>query len=129
METRQQRRLRKSEANKLFKLPPGDFKVIDLHKAKYVPSWLTRAFMNNRYVVMIDDNAKTNKGAAIKAMIQRHDDRPIPNHWSEMQNIKNKIFGKEAVGVEYFPRESELTDKHNIYWMWIFENDILPLPI
>ena len=40
---------------------------------------------------MIDDNAKTDVGIGIRAMIQKHDDSPIKNHWQEIQNIKNEI--------------------------------------
>ena len=130
METlnREQRRERIKQANKRFKLPAGELKPIDLATAQHVPEWMTRAFINNRYVVMINDNAETDKGNAIRAMIQKHDDTPIVNHWSEMQKIKNELFGKEAIGVEYFPKESQLTDDHNIYWLWIFPEGVIPIP-
>ncbi|WP_372934962.1 DUF7694 domain-containing protein [Mariniphaga sediminis] len=128
METRQMKRARKKEAQKKFKLPAGKFSPVDLNIREH-PHWMTRAFINNRYVVMINDNAKTTHGTAIRAMVQRHDDTPIPNHWREMQNIKNELFGGETIAVEYYPRESELTDDHNIYWMFIYPNNILPIPI
>lgn len=120
--------MRKSKAiKKLLSLPPGKFNEIDLtivHK----PGWMSRAFQNNRYMVMICDNAKTNKGKAIKALIQRHDDMPIPNHWAEIQKIKNEIFGEETLAIEYYPKESQLIDEHNIYWIWIFPEGVLPIP-
>jgi hypothetical protein len=124
---RQQNRARIKEAQKLFKLPAGELKPIDLSKREH-PDWMTRAFMNNRYVVMIDDNARTDKGCAIKAMIQKHDDSPIVNHWSEMQKIKNELFGTETMAVEYYPKESQLMNDHNIYWLWVFPQGILPIP-
>lgn len=105
-----------------------NFELVDLNKKDH-PSWMTRAFINHRYIVMINDNSKTTKGAAIRAMIKKHDGNPIPGHWSEIQKIKNEIFGKEAVAVEFYPKESELVNEKNIYWIWIFEEDILPLPI
>ena len=123
--TRAERRKRLQEANKLLKLPPGKLMPVDLVINPH-PSWMTRVYRNNRYVVMIDDNAKTSKGPAIKAMVQRHDDTPIPNHWRELQNIKNEIFGPETTAIEYFPAESELVDEHNIYWFWIFPDGDLP---
>ena len=122
-----QRRGRSKVADKLFKLPPGVLKPIDLNTQEH-PSWMTRAYMNNRYVVMIDDNAKTDKGIAIKALIQRHDDTPIPNHWSEIQSIKNELFGEETTGIEYYPAESRLLNDHNIYWLWIFPESLIPIP-
>ncbi len=124
---REQKRDRVKLAKKLYKLAPGKLQPIDLSK-EASPVWMTRAYKNNRYVVMIDDNAETNKGTAIKAMVQRLDDTPIPNHWSEMQKIKNELFGTEAVGIEYFPKESQLTDDHNIYWLWVFDEEMLPIP-
>ena len=123
--SRDQKRARVKLAKKLYHLPPGELRSIDLCGH---PTWMTRAYKNNRYIVMIDDNAETDKGTAIKAMVQRLDDTPIPNHWSEMQKIKNELFGKEAVGIEYFPKESELTDDYNIYWLWIFDEKLLPIP-
>ena len=125
---RTQKRERVNVAKKLFKLPAGKLQEIDLNTKDH-PVWMTRAFMNNRYVVMIDDKARTDKGYAIKAMIQRHDDTPIPNHWSEVQAIKNELFGREAMGVEYYPKESGLMNDHNIYWLWIFPEGVLPTPL
>jgi hypothetical protein len=108
-------------AKKLLKKPPGKLEKITLDESS--PHWMTRAYKNNRYVVMINDNATLPLDGfsipAIKAMVQRHDDRPIPNHWQEMQSIKNQIFGKESAAVEFYPKESKLVDKANIYWMWV----------
>ena len=126
-QTRIQSKNRQKVAIRLFKKSAGQFERIDLSKRVH-PSWMTRAYMNNRYVVMIDDKAKTDKGIAIKAMIQRHDDSPIPQHWSELQNIKNELFGKEATGIEYYPAESKLMNDHNIYWLWVFPEGMLPIP-
>ena len=122
---RELRRQRKIEAKKLLKLPPGKFKPIDLKKINH-PNFITRAFKNNRYVVMISDNHPTSKGFAIRAMIQNHFDQPIKNHWSEIQKIKNEIFGKETKAIEFYPKDSELVDAHNIYWIWVFPDGTLP---
>ena len=116
---REQDQGRQKAADRRFKLPPGELGPIDLAWCG-APSWMSRAFSNNRYVVMIDDRSPTTVGHVARMMVQRHDDKPIPGHWREMQNIKNAIFGKEATGVEYYPAESELVDMHNIYWMWIY---------
>lgn len=120
-------KLRQKEANKLFKIKPSKFEPINLLEATSVPSWMTRAYKNNRYVVMIDDCAFMKGGTrAIKALIQKHDGLPITNHWREMQNIKNEVFGKEVMAIEYYPKESELIDEANIYWLFIFEDGIIP---
>lgn len=89
---------------------------------------MTRAFANNVYIVMINDQHVTTKGPATLAMIQRHDNKPLKNHWKTIQGIKNKIFGKETVGVEFYPKESQLIDEFNIYWLWIFDEELLPIP-
>lgn len=78
---------------------------------------------------MVDDNAKTTAGNAIKIMIRANDAKPIVNHWSEIQKIKNEIFGEDATAIEYFPSEKNLADVANIYWIWIFPDGVLPMPV
>lgn len=127
--SRTQRRLRQKEANKRLVQKETPFKEFDINSVRAKYEGLTRAFANNRYIVQIDDNAETSKGKCIRAMIQTLDDKPIVNHWSELQRIKNEIFGKEKVGIEFYPKVSELIDDHNIYWLWIVEPDLLPMPL
>lgn len=77
---------------------------------------------------MIYDNKPMTKGiSATLAMIQKHDALPIPNHWKELQRIKNEIFGKEVTAIEYYPKESELIDVANIYWLFMFEENVIPI--
>lgn len=119
---------RRQAANRALLKSSPVFQEIDMEEREH-PDWMTRAFSNNRYIVMIMDNAPTTHGPAIRAMVQKHDDTPILSHWSEMQNIKNKIFGTECVAVEYYPAESQLENSHNIYWMWVFPPGILPIAL
>ena len=122
-------KLQKASAKKRLSKPKGPLEPVDLEKHPG-PVWMTRAFMNNRYVVMIDDNVTLDTGTtAIKAMVQRHDDKPIPHHWREMQAIKNEIFGRETTAIEYYPPESKLTDDANIYWLWVLPDGTLPVAI
>ena len=79
-------------------------------------------------MVMVYDKSRVTTGFAIRVMVQKHDDTPIFNHWKEMYKIKNEIFGEETTAIEYYPAKSELIDDHNIYWMWIFEEGVLPIP-
>lgn len=119
-------KLRQKEANKLFKFNETPLVEVDLSSGS-APAWMTRCFRNNRYIVMINDHCKMTGGhSAIRAMVQKHDALPIPNHWSEMQRIKNKLFGDETMAIEYYPAQSELTDQANIYWMFIFKDGIIP---
>jgi hypothetical protein len=120
---------RKIKALKLLKQMPVEFTAVDLQTANAVPKWCTRAFYNNRYFVTINDNAKTTNGAATVAMIQNHFNTPIVNHWKEIFKIKNELFGEDTVAVEYYPSVNDLVDDKNIYWIWIFKEKQLPIPI
>lgn len=124
--TKRQRRL---AAQAEFKKPVTEFEQIDLTTVNFIPKGMTRAFRNTRFTIMVYDFSPVSTGTAIRVMVQKHDDTPIVNHWREMQNIKNKIFGEETTAIEYYPAKSQLIDDHNIYWMWIYENGVLPLPI
>jgi len=124
--TKRQRRL---AAQKEFRKPVSAFEQIDLSKVSFIPDGMTRAFRNTRFTVMIYDYSPVTTGTAIRVMIQKLDDTPIVNHWSEIMKIKNEIFGEEVTAVEYYPAKSELIDDHNIYWIWIFPDGVLPLPI
>lgn len=116
-------------ASRLLKEKETKFAPLDLHKAEYVPPGMTKAFKNNRYTVMIYENQATTAGFATRVMVQNHFNKPIENHWSEMNRIKNEIFGEETVAIEYYPQKSKLLDTHNIYWMWIYPTNALPVPI
>jgi hypothetical protein len=118
---------RRNKAAELFKLKPGPLLPINIQEASYIPPGMTRAYQNNRYTVMVYENTNTTHGIATVARIQRHDDRPFDKHWSEMQAIKNEIFGAEVTAVEYYPAVSKLEDLHNIYWMFIFPEGVLPI--
>lgn len=115
------KKLSEKNGKKLMKKPAGDLLPIDLTASPVAaPEWMTRCYRNNRYTVMINDNAERSGLLAIKAMVRQHDGLPIKNHWREMQNIKNAIFGREAEAVEFYPKESELVDVANVYWLWVF---------
>lgn len=120
------KRQRRIEAERLMKQPESKFELCDLSNSSFIPIGMTRAYRNNRYTVMIYDNAQTTHGPVIQVLIQKHTDTPIVNHWSEIQRIKNEIFGPETMAIEYFPAESELINNHNIYWIFIFPDGVIP---
>lgn len=107
------------------------FEQIDLYgmRKDVIPTGMTRAYRNNRYTVMIYDGSMTTAGPVTRALIQNHFDEPIKNHWSEIQRIKNEVFGPEVTAIEYYPAESQLINQHNIYWIWIFPQGVLPMPV
>lgn len=49
--------------------------------------------------------------------IRRHDEKPSCP-WSHKQKIKNIFFGFETSAIEVFPKESELINAAQIYWIW-----------
>lgn len=112
----------------LYKQTETKLAPTDLSLMSCIPPGMTRAWTNNRFVVMIFDDVPTSHGPAIRVMVQAANALPIPNHWKTMQGIKNEVFGPETTAVEYYPAQSELMDTHNIYWMWIFPEGILPIP-
>jgi hypothetical protein len=118
----------KIEAKLRLALPPGPLKEVDLTTVRNVPTGCLKAFQNNRYVVTLYNSPMTFELYAIRAMVQRHDDKPIPNHWREMQNIKNELFGTHITAIEYYPSEADLLDDHNIYWLFVFPGGGLPIP-
>lgn len=116
-------------ARREMRKPVTNFEPVGLAKASFIPKGMTRAFRNTRYIVMVYDNCPTSMGFAIRAMVQKHDNTRLAHHWKEMQAIKNELFGEETTAVEYYPAESNLEDNFNIYWMWIFPNGDLPIPV
>lgn len=114
-------------AKKMLRKPAGKFIQINPEHSRNWPEWMTRAYKNNHFVVMIDDNCPMSDGStSVKVMVQRHDDAVFPDHWSTLQRIKNELFGSEVTAIEYFPAQSQLSNMANIYWFFIMPN--LPLP-
>lgn len=122
-------RQRRLAAQKELSLPVTAFTQVDLTIVSFVPKGMTRAYRNSRYTVMVYDNDITTAGPATRVMIQKYDDTPFLGHWMEMQKIKNEIFGREVMAIEYYPKESQLINDHNIYWMWIFPEGVIPIKV
>ncbi len=78
-------------------------------------------YMNNRYVVQCFFNRSIIGKPATKVMVRRCDSEPIYS-WPDLQRIKNEIFGAEAEAIQMFPKQSELVDDANLYWLWVLEN-------
>jgi hypothetical protein len=92
------------------------------------PSWATRVYQNNRFTAMVNDASRTTKGPAIKVYISPHAcGRDV--FWKDLQRIKNEIFGPEALAVQYYPREADLVDEVNVYWIFVYPEGVLPEPI
>lgn len=46
--------------------------------------------------------------------------------WRDLQRIKNELCGEGDVGVEIFPRESEVMDQANMTHLWVGDRRDLP---
>lgn len=77
-----------------------------------------QVFTNNRYIVQCFRGHSVLGMPAIKTMIRRSDAKPIYS-WGDLQRIKNEIWGEEVQALQMFPRQSELIDDANLYWMWV----------
>ena len=122
---------RKSIIKKMMKGEKGEIKELNLSEHQH-PDWSDRGYANNHYTITVQSQAPMIVGStvsyAIKALVQRHDNKPLEKHRSELQYIKNEIWGKDAIGVEYYPDEHELINDQNVYWLWIVNQDIFPIP-
>ena len=123
---RQKRRASEKKGAILMQGKKTAFVPVDMQNA---PEGVTRLFRNNYYFIFVYDDVPTTGGNAIRVLIRANDQKPIKNHWAEIQNIKNELFGSETLAIEYFPPETKLVDKANIYWIWIFPEGVIPTPI
>lgn len=120
------KKIRKEHKQNWFKTKAQPFIKLDLNDAPHIPAGMEQAYRNNKFTVMVYPKTNTTAGPAIRILIQSHTDEPIPNHWAEIQSIKNQIFGEEVTAIEYFPKQSELIDQHNIYWIFIYPDGVIP---
>lgn len=120
---RRQMRASKAHGRKLQKMPWQDFEPVD-------PTTLTtlqtrgegpkpeRIFKNNRYVVQIW-GWNTGWGKCDRVLIRRADASAVHN-WHELQRIKNEIWSEDHTALEVYPKQNNLIDDRNIYWLWVF---------
>lgn len=84
------------------------------------------AWVNQKFVVMVfNKNFKFNNwdGDSKHIIVKPIDDKPIKNHWSVLQKIKNIVCGEEWTGIEVYPPVSNLIDEANLYHLWVFPED------
>ena len=76
--------------------------------------------VNNKFKVLfaITDSIK-------HLRIRRLDDLPITEYLI-FQEIKNEFFGKDAVAVQVFPKESDYIDNTNTYHLFSWEGIDVP---
>ena len=89
------------------------------------PAWCSRVFRNNRFHVLVEERYPAGKGDTARAMVVPHNGGRAVT-WRDLQDVKNEIFGQEALGAQYFPPESLLVDSANVYWLFVGGHVHLP---
>lgn len=90
----------------------------------------TRVFVNNGYVVHVDESPTKLADAwpdMIHLSIRRLDRKPIRD-WRDLQQIKNLLVGAQHEGIEVFPAEERLVDTSNQYHLFVFKDPEIRVP-
>ncbi len=90
------------------------------------PQGLVAVWKNNIYVVQIFDYWLSDSNGSKygkKLMIRRNDAEPCHN-WNAFQRIKNELCGEDSVAVEVYPRQNNLIDEANMYWLWVYPSSV-----
>lgn len=82
------------------------------------PNYPDQVFKNNLYIVQVFNNVNR-FGRIYKKLIIRRSDSEVVRDFSTLQRIKNEILGENVEAIQFFPRENELTDVANLYWLWV----------
>lgn len=123
MMNRKMMRASKKIGKSMMKLPASKFEEIPYYeiqqrspeRMKQMPD---RVWKNNHYTVQLYRYDRDLLGHPVdRLMIRRNDAEPIRD-WHELQSIKSQIIGKEKEAFQVFPKESELVDVANMYWLF-----------
>lgn len=82
------------------------------------PNYPDQVFKNNLYIVQVFNNVNR-FGRYYKKLMIRRSDSEVVRDFSTLQKIKNEVLGEDVEAIQFFPRESELTDVANLYWLWV----------
>ncbi len=127
---RAQRRASRAHGRQLMKQGYNEFKDIthDAHTMEVLERGMAtgnitrppvKVWKNNMYIVQCFREHNNDLGRhCIKAMVRRNDESKMVE-WGDLQRIKNEIFGEDVVAYQIFPRQSQLTDVANLYWLWV----------
>jgi hypothetical protein len=78
---------------------------------------IQKVFTDSVYIVEVYETAGAGPFDCHLA-VKRVDCSPIRT-WRALQDIKNEIVGADAIAIEIYPRESEVTDTANLYHLWV----------
>lgn len=95
--------------------------ITELESTKKLTSRMTnppyKVVMNGRFIVQMFKQS-TAWGECMRLMIRWNDARPI-HDWQIFQRIKNDLVGEERTAVEVYPKQSNLVDVANMYWLFV----------
>jgi hypothetical protein len=128
---RKMRRISEKEGRRVQKLGWNEFKDVTVEalrrhlalNGKISENYPDQVFQNNLFIVQVFKNVNRFGRIYTKIMIRRSDSQPIEK-FTTLQRIKNEILGTDVEAIQFFPKESELVDVANLYWLWI-ENDFM----
>lgn len=79
-------------------------------------------WQNDTYLVGLWRCRETFDGRkVIRLSIKRRDKKPLTS-WSDKQDIKNQVVGKEHEAIELYPAESRRVDQSHQYHLWVIDD-------
>ena len=90
-----------------------------------------RVVMNDEYQVNMSSAGSPfgdEVGKIICLSIKRRDKAPI-HDWRDLQAIKNQLVGPDCEAFELYPAESRKVDTTNQYFLWVFLDPQVRLPV
>lgn len=89
-----------------------------------IPKGMTRLYRNNNFIAMVYDGSGDDffSSKSTKVMVRHNTGRPVIQ-WKHLQEIKNQIFGEEALAVQFLPPQSKLSDEANLYWFFVYSKE------
>jgi len=93
-------------------------------------TWYDEVWMNSLYQVNLKRIPKSEQWPfdMIQLSIKRLDKMAV-HDWRHLQWIKNELVGEENEGFEMYPAESRLVDTSNQYWMFVFADPRVRIPL
>jgi len=75
---------------------------------------------------IIEKHTITGRGEFECRLVIKRADKGTIRSWRILQDIKNSIVGDDAVAIEVYPKETEVTDTANIYHLWVYKDGFGP---
>lgn len=121
---RSMRRASEAEGRRVQKLPWNQFAdITHSHPTRSAgemrESGLDRVWQNHRYIVFLHRNDRMWMGQSWDRVMARRSDAEPMISWSDMQRIKNEIFGEEIEAIQFLPKQTKLVDQANLYWFFV----------